>query len=310
MFPMRWSQGISMQSRPWSVQVEFVQGCDRLCPFCGLNAIRDAPGSLRLMTMDTLDTAMRGFAALCPDARFEVAMHGEPLLHPKRLAMLSRMRRWVPRAQIQVTTNGAWLKANMRERVPLLFAAGVDFIVLDTYEPDRRHLQVQAWRCVDVFTVLDFYKDCVSAKLSPWHNHGRKLRNTVIVMDDLAARNGEVKSRTIVNHAGSNPQAPPLAAPRKATCTNPFREMSVCWNGDVCACCMDWKHEQVVGNVNQDNVRDIWLGDRFEAVRAMLSAKDRGMAPCVRCDRNAGARSGLLPKYPPPTLAQRKLVGA
>jgi len=300
---------MSTVDKPWSVQIEFVEGCDRLCPYCGLNAIRDAPGALRLMDMDTLANAARGLASLCPEARYEVAMHGEPLLHPKRLPMLSWLRRWLPHAQIQVTTNGAWLKADMRGHAKLLFAAGVDFIVLDTYEPERRKLQADAWRCVDEFNVLDFYEDCVPAKLSPWHNHKRKLRNTIILMDDLALRDGEVKSRVVVNHAGSNPLAPRLMEPLKATCTNPFRELSVCWNGDVCICCMDWKHEQVMGNVNHETPTAIWRGTRFEAVRAMLSSKDRSMSPCLRCDRNAGARAGLLPKYPPPTLAQRKLLG-
>lgn len=294
---------------PWSVQIEFVEGCDRLCPYCGLNAIRDKPGNLRLMDMDTLANAARGFADLCPTARYEIAMHGEPLLHPQRLGLLSWMRRWLPRAQIQVTTNGAWIRGNMRDRVQHLFAAGVDFVVLDTYEPERRKLQQDAWKCVDVFNVLDFYEDCVPNDISPWHNHHRKLRNTVILMDDLGHRTGEVKSRVIVNHAGSNPLAPRVMEPRCTTCTNPFREMAVCWNGNVCICCMDWKHEQVMGNVNEDSVKAIWMGERFEAARAMLSAKDRSMAPCFRCDRNAGARAGLLPKYPAPTLAQRRLLG-
>ena len=31
----------SKQTRPWSIQIELTEGCNRLCTFCGLNAIRD-----------------------------------------------------------------------------------------------------------------------------------------------------------------------------------------------------------------------------------------------------------------------------
>jgi tRNA A37 methylthiotransferase MiaB len=29
--------------QPWSVQVELVEGCNRICGFCGINAIRSKP---------------------------------------------------------------------------------------------------------------------------------------------------------------------------------------------------------------------------------------------------------------------------
>ena len=31
-------------TRPWSVQIGMVEGCNRLCTFCGLNAIRTKVG--------------------------------------------------------------------------------------------------------------------------------------------------------------------------------------------------------------------------------------------------------------------------
>ena len=36
---------------PWSVQIEAVEGCTRLCAFCGLAAIRSGPGEFKRMEL-------------------------------------------------------------------------------------------------------------------------------------------------------------------------------------------------------------------------------------------------------------------
>lgn len=290
--------------RPWSVQLELVEGCTRQCPFCGINAIRSKPGDFKFMTKATALRCATGLASLCPTARYEFAMHGEPLAHPQRLDMIGLFRSALPDAQFQVTTNGAWLSGDIRGRAQELFDAGIDFIVLDTYEPEREKLRKSALMCRDVFDVLDFYANNVQV----YANHRRKLNRTIVLMDDIGLRDGESSQRVVLNHAGSNPSKLPISVSLASTCTNVFRELSVCWNGDVCVCCMDWRHEQVMGNVNEQSPQEIWIGERFQAARAMLQSHDRRFRPCCRCDKKAGPRVGLLPKYPPPTDEQRALL--
>ena len=41
-------------TRPWSVQIGMVEGCNRLCTFCGLNAIRTKVGeNIKCMEIST-----------------------------------------------------------------------------------------------------------------------------------------------------------------------------------------------------------------------------------------------------------------
>ena len=79
-------------------------------------------------------------------------------------------------------------------------------------------------------------------------------------------------------------------------------------DGDVNICCMDWGHDYVCGNVNTTRLSSIWGGPEFEAARAVLGSKSREFSPCNRCNAGPGARSGLLPKYPPPTEEDKKVV--
>jgi radical SAM protein with 4Fe4S-binding SPASM domain len=192
-----------------------------------------------------------------------------------------------------------------------LFDAGVDFIILDTYVPERRLLQ-RAARSVPLedpsISVMDFYNECIPQGVSPYHNHRRKLARAIIVMDDIGERDGDHSSRTIANHAGHNPQKGPVRQPLAKRCTLPFRELSVTWNGDVCVCCHDWAHEAVVGNVLEQPLEEIWYGDKWVAFRRMLNAKNREFGPCKRCDYKGGGRQGLLPDVGEYMPSDRKVI--
>lgn len=300
---------MSLLGAPWSVQVELVEGCTRLCSFCGLNGIRDAPASnYRYVSLDTAERTAHQVLDLCPGARIEFAMHGEPLVHPRAMHIFSLFRELLPRTQLQVTTNGATFRKSMAHQVERVFASGIDIIVLDTYYPERDELRAAAAKLPSTITVKDFYDDLAPAGWSPWANHHRKVRRMIVLLDDLEARDKEHAARVILNHAGSNPGRPVPPIPLAKTCTNPFREVSVTWDGSVNICCMDWKGEYTAGNVNSSTLRDIWYGPELEAARSMLQQKDRRFAPCARCDKGSGARSGLLPKYPAPTAEQLATV--
>lgn len=297
-----------MIARPWSVQVELAEGCTRLCSFCGLNAIRNGPGAFKFMTVANAQTIATRLSRFVPRARIEFAMHGEPLANPRHAEILSAFRAALPDAQIQVTTNGGPLRGKMAVKLDAIFSSGANFVVIDTYRPERDALLKEIARLPAHLRVVDFYREWAPRKLSPYMRHHPPLQRTVVVLDDLEARSGEVASRTIKNQGGNSPARAPLKEPRKLTCTNPFREMVVLWSGAVQICCDDWSKEYPCGNLIDEDAETIWEGSRFEAARAMLQARERGFGPCAACDQGAGARSGLLPKYSAPTDQQRALA--
>lgn len=296
-----------MVGPPWSVQVELVEGCTRLCPFCGLTGIREKTGGFKYLELGLARRIANECRRFCPGARYEFAMHGEPLVHPDNVEIFRVFRRKLPNAQIQVTTNGGPLMSDMQGKLEEIFSAGVDFVVLDTYYPERDRLRERAGN-LEKIEVVDFYDDCVPVGWSPWANHRRKVRNRVILMDDLLARNREVSSRVIYNHAGNAKSEPDAPEPLKKTCTNPFREITFTWDGTVNICCMDWGNEYVCGNIREKSIEEIWLGEEFESARSFLQAKDRKFTPCSRCNKNSGARAGLLPKYGKPTKHDAKVL--
>lgn len=296
---------------PYSIQIELVEGCPRLCKFCGLNGIREDKGfPFYYMSDRMVDRLIEQCVRFIPNRRYEFAMHGEPTLHPQINDIIARFRRALPKAQMMVTTNGfQWhTDTNMMKGVSQLFDAGLDFIMLDTYEPERDLLHHTAWYLNKHFgiEVVDFYRD--DHDINPYYNRGRWKKPVLLLMDDLAKMDGTSKLKKIWNHAGNSGTVPALKRPLEKACVNPFREISVAFNGNVNICCMDFGHEMVIGNIGVHTLSQIWWGDRFEAVRAFLRNKHRYFTPCARCDYSGGMRVGLLPKRAKPTRWQRQVV--
>lgn len=273
-----------------------------MCPFCGIHGIRDGVGNYKMMPMDVAAVIANGCSTFCPDARYEFAMHGEPTMHPQYLDIVSKFRDALPQAQLQMTTNGRTFLKNqewMQVCIDELFEAGLDFIIIDTYYPERDVLREMVYALEQV-DILDFYEDMVPRHISPWHNHHRKFNNTVVLMDDLLRNNGKIKSRVIYNHAGNSGMIPAVDVPLNKVCTLPFREMSFRWDGSVSLCCHDWGDEYHIANILEISCEEIWNHKRFVAARKFLRHKMRVFNPCSRCDIGSGSRSGLLPKmdYP------------
>lgn len=294
--------------KPWSVHIELTEGCNRYCTFCGIRSIRSRAGEgLKFLTIATAGKIAKGLAELAPGARLEFAMHGEPTLNPFHGLILAGFRRTLPEAQIQLTTNGKLLLRDIVAGTSKLFTQGVNLLVIDTYDTEREQLRAEVKKLPPAgIRVFDFFEDddCPS----PWGNHRGKVQKTVVLMDDLAMRTGQKRQKRITNQAGNGKQAPIPKEPLRAICTMPFREMSVCWNGNVCICCNDWSQEFVAGNVHDHTMKEIWEGEKMTAARRILFSRQRGFQPCAKCDVGSGNRCGLVDKQEAPTDADWKMV--
>lgn len=296
--------------KPWLFQIELVEGCNRICNFCGINAIRSAPGNYRYMNEATLVHTVNQIAEFSPQSKIVWAMHGEPLQHPKVTWLVGIARAILPKSYFMLVTNGKVLLGKMQERLEKLFDSGISTVILDTYYPERDALREEAAQ-LRGFRVIDFYDDKPGmAEVRPFDNHHDKLSRVVVLMDDLAARDGDDPTRKIHNHAGScaDGKHTPMSEPLVRTCYKPFRELSIEWDGTVNLCCEDWTRRFVLGNVTETTLNDIWYSPEIEAARAMLQNKRRDFAGCKVCDAPAGLRIGFLPKYGPVTEEQERLL--
>jgi len=60
--------------------------------------------------------------------------------------------------------------------------------------------------------------------------------------------------------------------------------MHILSDGRVTLCCMDYRHEEILGDVREASLEDIWNGEAFEQARARIRG-DATAGPNFLCDR-------------------------
>ncbi|KPK99043.1 MAG: hypothetical protein AMJ95_01110 [Omnitrophica WOR_2 bacterium SM23_72] len=66
---------------------------------------------------------------------------------------------------------------------------------------------------------------------------------------------------------------------------SPLRLMPILFNGDVLLCCMDWRREIVVGNLNTQNIAEIWNSKLYKGIldKIYFGKKSNNNFLCTRC---------------------------
>lgn len=64
----------------------------------------------------------------------------------------------------------------------------------------------------------------------------------------------------------------------------PLERMHILSNGDVIVCCQDWSHSNIMGNLEKDNIQDIWNSNKYEEFRRSLyKVENETPELCKKC---------------------------
>ena len=67
-------------------------------------------------------------------------------------------------------------------------------------------------------------------------------------------------------------------------CPEPFKGLSINFNGDVSVCCVDWSHKTIVGNANYNTIKEIWTGEELRKFRLThLLGNRKEIEACANC---------------------------
>lgn len=249
------------------------------------------------MSLDTAKSVATQLRGWLPKPRIEFTLAGEPTLNKYHVDIIAIFRKYLPKSQLMLTTNGSVIvNKNFKANVEELFAVGLNILVIDTYFPERDRLRK---------TILDsgvlVQEFGQSGGVIPWRYYGHDL-HCVVLMDDLSLIQGKLKHKRLSNHAGKVDYVAAASAgipiqrvsrPLAKRCVLPFREMIIRYNGDVGICCNDyWR--VVCGNIDTANLQDIWCGLVLSSIRHSLFNRNREFKPCRECNYFGGFRQGLI----------------
>lgn len=300
---------IEKQDPPFAVQLEPVEGCSLACSFCALQSIRDngADAMLgvhgknsvpyRFADPNLIERIAQQIARLKWNPRIEFAMHGEPTMHPDLPRLVHRVRKWLPKAYLMLTTNGSGITT--MDKVRALFDAGLDTLAFDNYQhASWREKTAKALNDYAHEYDIDLYDYPMEAAGNP---HQRFKSKRITIIEDISSNTQG--THQITNQGGNSGEAQRM----QKRCAKPFRELSIRWDGNVALCCDDWRGEYKIGNVNDMPLDALWQHKRFVVARVALYNERRDVLPvCSRCNVRT-YRNGLLPdkfgkqKLPPLT---------
>ena len=191
----------------------------------------------------------------------------EPLLDKRVYKQIKDIREKLPRANIELITNGDPLN---KERIEKLFVSGLSYQLVSAYDSEEQAIKLR-----DLLSQTD---------VNP---------NKYIVRNRYYGEDKDF-GITISNRAGNmnntKYKIESLKEPLKNKCTYPAYTFFIDYNGDVLTCSHDWGKDMVMGNLNNKSIYEIWTGKKFSFARKNLLNSNRNFSPCNVCN----VRGGLI----------------
>ena len=274
---------------PNVVKIEFTQGCNRHCKFCGVNGIADS----HFLTEKTLRKIITVVTTANREFRIELGMHGEPLLNPNAMLFLKTIKATLPKCWVQLITNGDKVRDKTYDIADLLHY--VDDLAMDCYDMSISETYGEAAELQERFPDVDVE---VMQNGVGFYAEKKKNYKRILLIPPLDIQtNMDVRSRKIKTHCGAGVNPAEVVIKKDKRCHLPFRQLAFRWDGKVAICCDDFRGELPIVDVMDENIQhfaDVWWHPVFNACRRIIFHKGRYLTPCNKCN-DPGNRLGLLP---------------
>jgi radical SAM protein with 4Fe4S-binding SPASM domain len=232
------------------VELETQTGCNRRCSYC--------PNSFytrkkNILPTQKIEQIIKELKIMQFTGQLSLHFYNEPLLDDRICYIVSYIKKQLPKSNTLIYSNGDFLT---KELFLQLINYGVDkFLVTKQEENIGRHNL--EWR----FELPE---------QSRTHLYYQTYEHTEI---------------NYTNRGGSLPDIGIPEKPLDLPCFLPDSTMTISATGNVVLCFEDYFETQIMGNVFEDNIYDIWTGKSFSEARQYLNEGKRSNFPiCDKCN--------------------------
>lgn len=274
-----------LEKAPTQINIETTSICNAKCTMCPRQDMRRPMEemSFDLYRKIVADSKQAG------TLRYVLTGYGEIFTSRKNYGFyISHLREQIPNSLIRVVTNGSLLDEQacqlMIDQKVFRVDVSIDGATAETYEKIRKNLKFA--------TVLANTRRLIRMK----REQNAKFPSVRV---NLVSQDGNVHEieefrktwEEDADYVGDHFLLSRLGAvdnhkPRGSTtpCILPFTEVNIWSNGDIVICSDDWDGEEVMGNVKEQTVLEIWRGERFRKVRELhRSGAWNDVGACAKC---------------------------
>jgi radical SAM protein with 4Fe4S-binding SPASM domain len=248
----RWNSGTNaekyanMRQFPEAVEIELTNTCNLGCRFCPtgvrntnrVKGIEDAgrpQGFMDEFTYLKIIGEVKDY-----DCHIRYARFGEPTLHPKFWKFVKMANDLG--IKISLITNGTNLR-QLRENI--------DSIKLSIHARSNRVLEgILALETMNTFRHVSI----TSNEIEDLGMHDFDFEK--LNVDKVS------KYQTLTKDKKFHKRLP--------NCPDAMHKVSINWNGDVSLCCADFEEEMVVGSLNNNTIKELWVSKEADDIRKII----------------------------------------
>ncbi|MVX62332.1 radical SAM protein [Clostridium chromiireducens] len=296
--------------KPFTVLIE----PSNLCNFKCVQCFQSIPGE-NYFSLNKKNMTMDCFNKIIDDIKnwegdkikvLKLSLYGEPFMNPNFGEMLRIAKEADIAERIETTSNVSLLNEEICNK---LVEYGIDYIRVSIYSPlQEKHINVTnsdidinkihenlatlqrikreknsekpfvAVKMLDTFSeenqvFMEKYND-VADELYIDQPHNWIPYEEKNFIESLYKSDAEKVKENLEEHKS-----------KKIACSMSFFTLAVRSNGDVNPCCIDWIGATKIGNVLEENLYDIWKGDKmFEFWKMQLENRKEENASCRNCE--------------------------
>ena len=301
---------------PFTMWVEPTNTCNFRCIFCptgNKSLLSKVVRPAGFMDYDLYLKIIKDIIELCKKYsgrlhRLHLYKDGEPLLHDKIDLMVLNAKKINLIDSVEITTNASLLTKDLSSR---LIVSGLDSIRISIEHVNDNEYRKITKSAVDYETIrsnVEFLFQEKVKQCSKLHIH-TKIIDTGLSEEEknkfLSDFSGISDSINIDNLMGwsksfekeicldlskvEKGMSGIATRNERKVCPEPFTKLAVNFNGTVSVCCADWSHGTLVGDLKEENLLDIWNGEKLKSLRMLhLSGKREQIPSCCNCDYMKG----------------------
>ncbi|MDO9534375.1 MAG: radical SAM protein [Bacillota bacterium] len=250
------------------LKIELTDRCNANCIFC---ETKKAKGGL--MPLETFKNIVIEF----PEVKeVQPQFFGEPLLHPQFIDALKFLKE--NNKKVVFYTNGSLLKGDIAQKIASIAPDKIIFSI----ESDHKELYESLRRGLKWETTLENIEFFQMIK---------RPETTTVVRMTITQENVHIIEKISnfwkqrVDEVAKSPEVPKARKVKgqylPVTCSRPWEQLVVKWNGNIVLCCIDWHGDYVMGHIN-DGIRNVWSGAKFEEMRKRINTGDLPEI-CLQC---------------------------
>lgn len=245
------------------VAIETISACNNDCSFCPVSIINNKR-PLVYMNDSLFKEIIRQLKELNFMGSLLLDINNEPLLDKRLSQRITHIRQILgDDVKISIETNGILLTASKIHR---LFESGLNNIYIDDYADCWYDYLLFTKRTRKNLQELDTKKINKNVILTINHRFKKQV---------LSDRSGKTKGRKFIG-----------IADRNKFCDFPFSSMNINAKGNVIICCRDSYWQEVMGNIENNNLEEIWFSDKYKKVREDFLRDERILSLCQECSSN------------------------